>query len=134
MGMYTAFHIGVELKQDTPENVIKILQMMADKTHTINEDDFNNNLPEHPFFQCPRWKWLFKMDSYSFSYKSHWDFSFDNIGQAWYLSVTSNLKNYSNEIEHFFDWIKSYLEEAKGEMIGYSRYENDDSPTIYHAS
>ena len=127
MGMYTQFHFASEFKKDTSEEVIETLRYMADRSLEKPEE-----LPLHPFFECSRWDMLFAMDSYYFDYKTHCDFSFDDIGDAWYLSVTSNLKNYSNEIELFVDWITPYLEKYDGDFLGYSRYEETEEPEIIY--
>lgn len=128
MGMYTAFHFASEFKKDTPKEVIDVLGYMAGL-----DVEKPTELPQHPFFECGRWSFLFTMDSYYHNAKTHCDFSCDDISNSWYLTVTSNLKNYSNEIEHFVDWVQPYLEKHKGDFLGYSRYEETENPTIIKA-
>jgi hypothetical protein len=40
------------------------------------------------------------------------------------------LKNYNNEIDKFIDWLKPYLKNEKGTIIGWKWYEEDMSPTV----
>jgi hypothetical protein len=125
MGMYTQLHLGIDLKKDTPEEVINILKYLSNPT-----DDEPKELPKHEFFQCDRWKWLFTMDSYYFDYKTQCAFTYDDVNRYWNLSVTSNLKNYCGEIEKFIDWIKPYINSYPGDFLGYSRYEEFQDPII----
>ena len=41
---------------------------------------------------------------------------------------SSDFKNYENEVELFFDFVKDYVEEG---YLGYSLYEEDVVPTQY---
>lgn len=126
MGMYTQLHFAGNVKEDSPEKVFEILNFL------INETTEPEELPNHPFFSCDRWKWIAKMDSYYFNYKTHAVFFHDEIGNYWRLNITSNLKNYSGEINKFIDWISPYCDALKGEFVGYSRYEEFDKPTIIY--
>ena len=74
MGMYTQLHYGVRIKKETDPKVIDILQFMAE-----NEKPINIELPNHPFFKCARWQYLFSSDSYYFDYKTHVCFKYDEI-------------------------------------------------------
>lgn len=127
MGMYTQLHFASELKKDAPKEVIEILKYMAGSNLELEE---LKNLPDHAFFECSRWDILFKCDSYYFDYNTHCDFFFDGITDSWHLSVTSNLKNYSHEIDKFIDWITPYLNKRDGEFLGYSRYEETEYPEL----
>lgn len=130
MGMYTALHFAAELKKDTPEEVIGVLKLMAEAKVPFSDPE---NLPDHEFFRTERWRRLFTMDSYYHRADTHCSFRFDDISQAYYLTVTSNIKNYDSEIEKFINWIEPYLEASEGDFLGYSRYEETEQPTlIYH--
>ena len=119
MGMYTQFHFGSQLKSDTPKEVIDILEFMAGIT-----DEEPSIIPEHEFFKCDRWKVLFRMSSAYFDYQTHCEFS------EGCLSVTSNLKNYDNEIDKFVCWVSPYLRKYEGDFLGYSRYEEFEQPEL----
>jgi len=125
--MYTAFHFASELKKDTPKEVIEILDYMASNT-----DKEPEKLPEHNFFKCSRWKWLFTMDSCYFDADTHSTFRYDIVLNGHYLTITSNLKNYDNEIKLFVDWISPYLAKNNGDFLGYSRYEENEEPTLIY--
>jgi len=129
--MYTEFHFNIELAKGTPQAVLDVLDWMAngDRSESRPPDK-----PEHAFFDCDRWAHLFWMDSYYFPAKSHTQYFYDDIAKQHFLCVRSNLKNYCNEILLFVDWIAPYIDpDLDGEMIGFYRYENSNSPTIlYH--
>ncbi|HBG5345126.1 TPA: hypothetical protein SOK46_002689 [Clostridioides difficile] len=128
MGMYTEFVCAIELKKDTPKEVINILNNM------IEGEDRYDITPPHPFFECRRWRWLFIMDSYSFSGRSNTMFEYDDIAKTHYLTIRSNLKNYDDEINKFLNWIKPYIQIhcEDDEFLGYSRYEECRNPELIY--
>lgn len=120
MGMYTAFHISVRLKKNTPDYIIKILMSMVEDAKFPE----GVTLPSHPFFSTERGEVLFRMSSAYHPYgmpqlikpKHEWD--------EWTLIVNSSLKNYDSEIEKFIDWIKPYVSDG----VAYNQYEEDNKP------
>lgn len=127
MGMYTELVLGVELRAETPDNVIDILRYM------ISESDVKPELPSHELFETDRWPIMLTCDSYYFDGLPHAALEFDDIGEAYYLTVRSNFKNYGNEVEKFMDFIQPYLD-TRG-FLGYTIYEEDGDPTlIYNTS
>jgi hypothetical protein len=126
MGMYTQLHLGIDLKEETPEQVINILLAMS------KGEEYKGELPEHEFFSTSRWKWLFAMDSAYFSYRSQCLFKKESYSTQWNLSVTSNIKNYEDEIGKFLGWIKPYIANYEDEFIGYTRYEEDENPILIY--
>jgi len=122
--MYTELHFNAELKQDVPKEVIKILQYMIGDIITPVER------PQHELFQTYRWDSMLVSDSYYFDADTHSTLRFDEIGKSHYLCIRCNVKNYDNEIEHFIDWIKPYLEKYKNEFLGFYRYEENSNPTL----
>lgn len=123
MGMYTELNIGVNLRSDTPENIIDILKHML-------EDDEDVCTTDHPLFETERWRFMLRCDSYYFD--GHTDSSMvkDNISGEYELNVRCNIKNYDDEIEQFLDFIQPYLE-SDG-FLGYKRYEEFDDPTLIY--
>lgn len=123
--MYTQFHFACQLKASTPQEVIAVLQYMADpKTEEKPET------PNNDFFGCLRWSYLFTMGSAYFDYNTHCDFMRRSYLKHYELSVTSNLKNYDNEIQEFLKWIHPYVNKLNDEFMGYFRYEEDNRPTL----
>lgn len=119
MGMYTEAVIKADLLDDLPPDVMNIfLFLFGDNESEPTE------IPDHAFFKCVRWKHLGKMSSYY-----HHPKAFSNIEDT-YIFSRSDLKNYDNEIELFFDWSEPYWNEPKGKCLGWSWYEEADAPTL----
>lgn len=128
MGMYTQFHFGAQLRADVPPVVIETLEVM------LGERKDPGVLPDHPLFLMDRWQFMLRCDSYYFDYKTTHLLQFDDIAKQWYFNVTSNLKNYDGEIEAFVDWIMPYCDKMPGDFLGYSRYEETETPTLLFVS
>lgn len=132
MGMYTALSLGVRLA-DLPEDVIEVLDFMTGKGKYDRMHDWPNivetpAIPDHPFFECERWRWLLTMDSYYFDYQTHWEFEWDRISGGHFLTGVSNIKNYGGEIAQFLDWLNPYID-TRG-FIGWTQYEEAVYPTL----
>ena len=87
-------------------------------------------LPEHEFFDCPRWDFLFNCDSYynpGISVRGYEDGPRDIIR----VSGVGDFKNYDDEILLFLDWVlpfaSAYDEDA---FLGYFKYEECQNPTL----
>ena len=104
MGMYTELILGAELNKDTPKLVIDSLKYMIGETEE-KPDEFP--LPDG------RCEWLLQGGSYYFAVSSPvskmWK---DEIDRCWHISTRSNIKNYSNEIETFLEWLEPYSDEG----------------------
>lgn len=120
-------HVCCSVKPDN-KNVIDILRVM-----TNTADIWNPLLPDHPLFKTQRWNKLFCMSSHYFVPTSIQQFEYNHISDEWSLVTYASIKNYDNEIEKFFDWIRPYLASSVGDFIGYSQSEYDDAPTLYFA-
>ena len=123
MGMYTELHYNVELREDTPENVIAVLQHMLGGPEP-------GALPNHPLFEASRWGSMLRSDNYYFAADTHSTLRFDDIGNSYYLCVRCNLKNYCGEIEKFIDWMNPYVDAFEGDFLGFHRYEESEEPVL----
>lgn len=132
MGMYTEIVVSTRLKA-LPPLVFDALNEMCGEG-SLDEEQEKRLAETHPLFKTPRWRGLFTCSSYYFVPKSMQVLEFEDIGKTWCLIVRADLKNYDNEIELFFDFIRPFLEDQDEAMIGYSRYEEDTHPTIYYAN
>lgn len=127
MGMYTEFYINTEIKKTAPKIVFDVLNYLFNQNELISEE----NLPDHPFFKTCRWKFIGKGSSF---YHIPFPLSkLEKIEGVYYLTSRSDLKNYDNEIEKFLDWIMPYIDTTDDFFIGYSRYEEDEKPTLYYS-
>jgi hypothetical protein len=129
MGMYTELNIGVKLKEETPPDVIAALNFMA--TGELKPDP----LPDHALFRTERWDWALRSGgSYYFDARPVLEWRQDEINKQWYLTVCTNIKNYSQEWERFLDFIAPWLDAGPDEdYIGTYRYEENDRPTLLFA-
>lgn len=127
MGMYTEIFVCAQLKNLDSESINAINAMTG-------AEDADGPLPDHPLFATDRWLWLLCGSSYYFVPRSVSRFEYDDISKTWCLIARADIKNYSGEIEKFFDWITPLTEDRDSKMmIGYSRYEESDYPTLYFA-
>lgn len=127
MGMYTELHYNAELKRDIPDGVLTILRFMLGGTKQEPET------PDHELFGCTRWRGMLRSDSYYFDADTSSTLRYNDISQSYYLCIRCNLKNYSNEIENFVDWIRPYINKQDGDFLGFSRYEESETPTLIYA-
>ena len=126
MGMYTEIFFRAELVRDVPVQVVECLHAMTNFYHQAPEE-----LPDHPLFECSRWEILGCGGSAYFPV-SQSSLQLDTYSGQWHVLFLSNLKNYSGEIGHFFDWIDPYVSGSEGEFLGYSLYEESNDPILFH--
>lgn len=125
MGMYTEIYICTGIKQDIKDidlNVLKFLFMGENKPDT---------LPSHRLFSTPRWHMIGSCSSHYHIPYSTSDMKYNEIAKQYFIVSRSDLKNYNDDIELFFDWIMPFLNKSEGEFIGYSRYEETNIPKLY---
>jgi hypothetical protein len=126
MGMYTELIFGASFKKDTPDQVIQAIKYMLGER---KEKPSDFPLPEG------RCEWLFQSGSFYFAVdKPVNEFWYDNIKEAWTLSVRGNIKNYAQEIETFLEWVKPYIKKGAGakNMYAIVMYEESEEPQIYY--
>lgn len=122
MGMYTELVLKAEVKDDAPESVKAILGFL------FNGEDRPTVTPEHPFFSCERWSMIGRCSSY---YHVPWNAS---AYREAYIFSRSDLKNYEGEIEKFLDWVRPYFVQESDQCIGWSWYEESESPTLIYGA
>lgn len=130
MGMYTEIYINCKLKKNLPYDVKNILNYIFVERVPLYVFEKTNNLPNHPFFSCERWMLIGSGSSHYFIPFTTSNFLFNKIAESYFLTFRSDLKNYDQEIEQFFDWIMPYVDEPEGQFIGYHRYEEELLPTL----
>lgn len=127
MGMYTALSLGIELEPTTPKDVITILKGMTDH-EKLEEAQILAAYNNHPLFGHTRWHFMLRCDSYYFDWATGFHLGYDDMTGRWNLTGASNLKNYSNEINLFLDWLQPHMN--TGGYIGWKMYEQDNLPTL----
>lgn len=125
MGMYTEIVVSTRLKS-LPPLVFDALNAMCGKG-SLDEDQEKRLAEQHALFKAPRWRALFTCSSYYFVPKAMCLLEFEEIGKSWCLIVRADLKNYDNEIELFFDFIRPFLEDTYAN--GIKRVPSDDGST-----
>lgn len=128
MGMYTELVLGVNLRHDTPPEVIEILRYMLAPVTTAQP----SNLPDHPLFKEHRWSMVLAGSSSSFPGGTH--SRLHRIPDDDYeLSVRANVKNYGSVIQHFISWIRPYISSPEvGGFMGYMRHEEAEHPRLLY--
>jgi hypothetical protein len=124
MGMYTEIYINVDLKKDTPDDVIGVLKALC---RILPDQECDEVIADYP----SRWIHLFSNMSYYTPNTYCHSLTFDAISNQWSLLGKGDIKNYGNEIEEFFEWIMPWIEGSVGDFIGYQRYEEDQLPTLH---
>ena len=117
MGMYTEIYVNVDLKEDTPKSVIKILESICDGV------GIDSKYPE-------RWYCLFFNVSYYTPHTSVSKLTFNMTSNRYSLLGKGNINNYAGEIEAFFEFLIPWVDGKSGDFIGYSRYESEKLPTL----
>jgi hypothetical protein len=124
MGMYTEIYVNVDLKRETPDNVLQVLKAMCGQLDREQEEEALREFPD-------RWCMLFSDCSY-YTPRTYCKYlQFDEISKQWSLLGKGDIKNYGQEIQKFFEWVMPWVDAFEGEFIGYSRYEESDKPTLY---
>ncbi|MFO7291090.1 MAG: hypothetical protein LOD87_00040 [Planifilum fulgidum] len=130
-----AFH----LKDDTPSEVVEVLEYMIHKEKRNPEDEFDPpfKLPDHPFFQKDPYKqeWLMfcNMDQGMFASIPHANMYQYGPGDEYRVSIRTNLPvTWMEKVDDFLDWLKPYISGAGDgdEFVGYWRFENESDPVI----
>ena len=84
MGMYTEIFVNVNLKPETPDDVLNVLHAMC------GDDSKKEALADKP----ARWECLFNNGSYYTPLTSCAKLTFDNIAKHWSLLGKGDIKNY----------------------------------------
>ena len=129
MGMYTELILGCEFSKNTPDVLIKALD------HVINYPEEEVDMNVQKFIREYDLNYLLFGSSYYFGVnRSSAMFWKDTIDNSYHISTRSNIKNYTNQIEKFLEYIKPYVERGSGyehRIYAYVQYESDEFPTVY---
>lgn len=134
MGMYTELVLAIELKKDTPENVLDIVQYLA-----AEWDGEAPPVPDHQFFSNDFWEAMLTSDSNYLVGEP--DIVFIRSKPTFsgkYSSLTVRSQVRSNEpVDDFLDWIAPYCEEGSYSQdgftfAGYLRYEASYIPQLIY--
>ena len=130
MSMHTEIYVKAVLKKDVDDNVVNVINYMLGIDDVELED---LTIPSHSLFETDRWDSMLRSGSYYHVPYTVKLFEYNDISENYYLVVRSDFKNYQDEIEKFFDWIKQYLQQDYYKtFIGYSLYEEAIEPTLYY--
>lgn len=131
MGNYTELKFRAVLKEDTPKEVIELLNRVINEKNLGHDkqifDTSDVFIPElnHRFFKCDRWYMLFL--------STNWDDTmqggkFYQEKGKWVIDLHTEFKNYDGEIGEFIDWITPYIIGENGKCLGYYQTEVADEP------
>lgn len=128
MGMYTKLDLIVDLRHDTPDEVIEALHIMC-RNDRVRRKELIDLGMDHPFFETDRCSWMFRgVGSMDDDHRNP-SFTRDEHGGRYSLSVSFDIKNYTNEIERFLNWIGQYVDAMPG-RVGTYQYEEEDDESV----
>ena len=116
MGMYTEIYVNADLKKETPKEIIDTLGDLCRGWQP-------NGFPS-------RSGMLFNNGSCYTPSTYVRSLTYDEILRQWSFLGKGDLKNYSGEVEHFFNWLMPWVDGLPGDFVGYHRYETDQKPTL----
>lgn len=135
MGMYTEIRVSCTVRADG--DALEALKLMFAWDDAAAMDrwyeqhggcDVAARLASHPLFRCERWLAIgHGMSAYFDTDPKSSMVQLEN--GTWRIESVSNLKNYDDEIEKFFDWLRPMVVGEPGQVIGSSQYEEADEPT-----
>lgn len=126
MGMYTEIVVSARVRND-PVTLGLLEHMVLGRT--LDPDI----VPDHDFFRCSRWSRMFRTCSHYHVPRCVGVVEYDAIADEICLIVRADFKNYENEADLFFAWMLDKWADREGNMVGYTRYEEDRLPRIYCA-
>lgn len=128
MGMYTELVLKCGITKEIDDEAHNVLM------HIFGEGEKPNKLPSHKFFDTTRWSFIAKTSSfYHIPFPlSNYCNVLDSDKKGGHIFSRSDFKNYESELNLFIDWIMPYIDEYPGRCIGWSWYEEDDSPTLIY--
>lgn len=129
MGMYTELNVSFELDYSKFDEYSDILRFM---TGDLAIERNTLVVPDHDLFKTGRWEHMLCSSSYYFAGETHSEFHVEEDFKLATLTSLSSLKNYSDEIEKFCDWISQYVQNSSVVFAGYKRYEEDLEPTLIY--
>lgn len=127
MSMYTEIKVECDVRAEG--DALTALQIMFSHgdEESVDLKALAFNL-HHRLFHCDRWTCIGNMSSAYFDAPS--ESSLESLGDGvWRIRSISNLKNYDEEISHFFDWLRPMVVGTPGQVIGHEWYEKADEPT-----
>lgn len=124
MGMYTEIYVNVDLKKETPKEIIDILRHLCAEDSTKEAEEFADKFGER--FCC-----LFHNMSYYTPYTQCGKVTYDEITEQYSLIGKGDIKDYWGDIDKFFEWIAPYVDGIE-EFVGYERYEESLVPTLFY--
>ena len=124
MGMYTHLVLNVNLRKDTPKEVIDTIKYM------VSDSNVEPPKQDHDLFSTDRWAFCLNADSAYFMGSTSSSFVKEYDWDDWELTVNSNCKNYCQEYQKFLDYIQPYIDEF--EYLGFIRYEDELHPTLIY--
>ena len=116
MGDYTQFFIAVNLKKDTPSEILSNLDQI------VIDSDYDGK--EYPLVNLSgRFSIIGKCSS-----AYHPDILVSVLKKESYtnyytLLIHSQIKNYDSDYEKFINWLRPYFEARDGELIAFTQVE-----------
>lgn len=124
MGMYTELVLKCTIKENAPQNVKDVIR------HLFAGEDKPELLPDHEFFNLPRWKMIGSCASHYHHPEAVNSAPIYDYTDTIHIFSRSDLKNYNGEIDSFVNWITPYIYGFGDTCIGWQWYEEEEKPTL----
>lgn len=128
MGDYTEYNIRFQISIAKNKEIVEFLEKWLDKG-IFDKDTLSLPQFKHPFFECSRGERLpFSTSAYfPKSGKSGFELTYGGFID---FNIVGSIKNYSNEIQKFVEWVSPFTEGFEDEFMGYSLEDNTNTPNI----
>lgn len=123
--MYQELYLNAKLKNNIPENILKILKLMCGDMSIEGI-----SITSDALFKTDNWQYMLQSESSRFDLAARSTIDYSPVDDCYVLRVSCSLNNSDNQIEKFLGFINGYLDKKTGQFLGYIRQEDNDNPLI----
>lgn len=123
--MYQELYLNAKLKNNIPENILKILKLMCGD---MSIEDIL--ITSDALFKTENWQYMLQSESSRFDLTARSTIDYSPVDDCYVLRVSCSLNNSEKQIEKFLGFINNYLDKKPGQFLGYVRHEDNDNPLI----
>jgi len=126
MGDFAELNIRFNLKKDTPNDVIDVLEYM------IGVNKKCSTLPSHDFFLKEKWDTMLNSFSDDTGVLGHFSSLIYNERLSYWSLCVRSIYRDRGEAELFFDWIFHYIDEVWLSFLGFLNRDEVEHPYLIY--